>query len=467
MRIIFSAPNWIISGVNALNLSLMRGFRDAGHDVELVIVQQEATSEATLPLPDDITLTNLSFDIASGFWRARWDALIGHLNGAAPCVYVPGYDFDNSGVVPCLSDDVLVLGVVHSDDPDHYEHLLRLGRFWNVGIAVSRFLETRCLQLAPEIALRLRQITNGVPHPPQLPPRERPDDALAIVYCGRLNQEQKRVLELAPIAAALAERGVPARWTIIGDGPEAAALTEAFAAAGLLDLVEFTGALPHEEVLARYPGQDCFVLASAYEGLPIALLEAMAHGVIPVASDIPSGLPEIVRPGENGYLVPLGETAAFADRLALMWHDAALRSRLRQAAFDTVVDGPHAIGRVVAHYLEAIEWAAAERQRLGGYRRPPALRPGSWTGDIIPPPRLQVSSDALMAAENALAFKEGERQGLADTILVLEEIKQQQAAEARTEIERLEHELEELKMAGLMGQLRRVMRKLRGQIPAG
>jgi glycogen synthase len=59
-----------------------------------------------------------------------------------------------------------------------------------------------------------------------------------------------------------------------------------------------------------------FLLPSAYEGMPNSLLEAMAVGAVPFAYDIPSGVPEIIEHGVNGYLFPIGDTVAMAEKLA-------------------------------------------------------------------------------------------------------------------------------------------------------
>ena len=62
---------------------------------------------------------------------ARWEALRDYLQALTPTVYFPNYDFENSSVAPALRNEVGMIGVVHSDDPHHYEHVQRLGRYWN------------------------------------------------------------------------------------------------------------------------------------------------------------------------------------------------------------------------------------------------------------------------------------------------------------------------------------------------
>src|ERR671918_3059908 len=81
------------------------------------------------------------------------------------------------------------------------------------------------------------------------------------------------------------------------------------------------------QVLAEYTRHDVLVMPSRDEGLPVALLEGGAAGVVPVVSDRPSGVPEIVRDGDTGFRAPIGDCAAFAHAIAAL---AADRPRVEQ-----------------------------------------------------------------------------------------------------------------------------------------
>jgi glycosyltransferase involved in cell wall biosynthesis len=75
--------------------------------------------------------------------------------------------------------------------------------------------------------------------------------------------------------------------------------------------VVFPGPLPNAQVPALLENHDVFLLASEAEGLPISLLEAMAHGVVPVVSDLESGIRDVVD-ATNGILVPVEDTEGYA-----------------------------------------------------------------------------------------------------------------------------------------------------------
>jgi len=127
----------------------------------------------------------------------------------------------------------------------------------------------------------------------------------------------------------------PARWhlTIVGDGPERRALEAA--AAGLP--VAFVGQLTREALTRADAEADVAVFPSVraasgdQDGLPVALLEAMASGCAVIVSDLP-GLDEAVEPGVSGLSVPSGDTAALRDALTAIIGDPALRASLGAAA---------------------------------------------------------------------------------------------------------------------------------------
>ena len=86
-----------------------------------------------------------------------------------------------------------------------------------------------------------------------------------------------------------------------------------------------------DDVFALLPGFDTFVLSSRFEGLPIALLEAMATGVAPVATRV-GGIPSVITDGEDGLLVPSGDPDALAAALRKVLDDDALRTALGRRA---------------------------------------------------------------------------------------------------------------------------------------
>jgi glycosyltransferase involved in cell wall biosynthesis len=122
---------------------------------------------------------------------------------------------------------------------------------------------------------------------------------------------------------------------IVGDGPDRSLISAAIAEAGLTDRVELLG--DRSDVPNLLARSDIFVLATHSEGMPLALLEAMAEG-LPVVASAVGGMPEIIQDGKNGLLVPAGNPVALARALHRLMMDADLRSRLGSAARRTIAE---------------------------------------------------------------------------------------------------------------------------------
>jgi glycosyltransferase involved in cell wall biosynthesis len=142
----------------------------------------------------------------------------------------------------------------------------------------------------------------------------RPDDdpagPLRLVFVGRLVVQKNlaRLLRCLPLVTA------PVEVTLVGDGTERGALTDLAADLGL-DNVRFVGERPHEEIATWLCWADAFVCTSDAEGMPLAILEALASG-LPVVATASDGMPELI--GDAGLVVEAcpRALAAAIDRVA-------------------------------------------------------------------------------------------------------------------------------------------------------
>jgi glycosyltransferase involved in cell wall biosynthesis len=145
-------------------------------------------------------------------------------------------------------------------------------------------------------------------------PTERPG-APRILCVGRL-VESKRT-KAAVVALEILRRQLPsATLTIVGDGPQRAALETLGQTLGVTDAVVFLGT--RHDVPAIMAGSDIFVFPSAHEGQGGALVEAMAAGLPIVASNIPA-IAESVRDGESAILVGVDDAEAIARACLAIW----------------------------------------------------------------------------------------------------------------------------------------------------
>ena len=134
-----------------------------------------------------------------------------------------------------------------------------------------------------------------------------------LVCVGRLC-EQKGQLLLVSAAAALAREGVAFELVLAGDGEMRAVIEQAIAAHGIGDRVRITGWIGSAQVKTELLGARALVLPSFAEGLPVVIMEAMALGR-PVISTYIAGIPELVRTGTEGWLIPAGDVDALAEAM--------------------------------------------------------------------------------------------------------------------------------------------------------
>jgi glycosyltransferase involved in cell wall biosynthesis len=166
------------------------------------------------------------------------------------------------------------------------------------------------------------------------------------------------VFDLPEIDRGLIARGIRAQWTIAGAGPDEAALKQQWA---FNPDVRWLGGISASAVHALYESQDVSVLPTRFEGFPLALLEAMGAGVVPVVSDIPSGVPEVVSNGETGERLPIRDVGAFVAAIAALDRDRSRLDAMSVAARRTVAERFDIRDRIADYQALYIRWRALYR----------------------------------------------------------------------------------------------------------
>jgi Glycosyltransferase len=121
------------------------------------------------------------------------------------------------------------------------------------------------------------------------------------------------------------------KWQIAGDGPQMQALQSLAQELGIDDRVFFLGWQSREQIIESYRRANVFLFPSRHEGMPNAILEAMASG-LPVIATCIAGNEELVIEGQTGYLVPSEDIEALQDALKKMLTDSALRQQMGDAS---------------------------------------------------------------------------------------------------------------------------------------
>ena len=141
---------------------------------------------------------------------------------------------------------------------------------------------------------------------------------------------RKRVGDLLEAAALLRERIAGVQIRIVGDGPEGPHLRALHQRLGLGDTVVFLGHVDRDTLALEYSRARCFCLPTVQEGFGIVFTEAMAAG-LPVVACRAAAVPEVVRDGETGLLVPPRTPAALAAALERLLDDDRMRKEMGMA----------------------------------------------------------------------------------------------------------------------------------------
>ncbi|GJL54511.1 MAG: LPS N-acetylglucosaminyltransferase [Nitrospirales bacterium] len=151
---------------------------------------------------------------------------------------------------------------------------------------------------------------------------------------GRLYHQKAYDVLLAGLAKSCA-RNVGWRLVILGDGPERRELEELSREIEVDDLVDWQGQI--DNPFPWYAGASAFVLPSRYEGMPNALLEAMAAGLPAIISDASPGPLELIQDGKTGFIIPVDDSDALAKKMNMIMEDRPLANRMALAGQQQVL----------------------------------------------------------------------------------------------------------------------------------
>lgn len=375
-------PSLAGGGAERMTLNLARGLLDLGRPVDLVLarasgpylaqvreqmreqVQDQAQDQSGEPAPPELRLVDLDRPRV----LAALPGLVRYLRHRRPRALLAAMDHANLialWAVALAGTGTRCLVSVRSNLSAESAHadglagrlLLPLARRFypraSAVVAVSAGVAAdlqRHLRLPPG---RLQVIHNPVltPDLPALaalpPPHPWFSDGgpPVLLAAGRLapQKDYPTLLE----AFARVRRVRPARLVILGEGPQRPALSARSAALGLAPWVDLPGFTPNPFCYMR--AARLFVLASAWEGLPGVLIQAMACGTPVVSTDCPSGPREVLADGAFGPLVPVGDPAALAAAILATLAQPPDPARLRARAAD------FALAPISRRYLDLLD----------------------------------------------------------------------------------------------------------------
>lgn len=252
-----------------------------------------------------------------------------HLNQKSVLIANDGnFDLD---ALKYLNINIATVYIMHGDYGHYYNAIKGKTSLISKIITVSDYLKQEViniLQSSPleNSNLKVDSIKFPVPRPNMNFANKSNSDQIRIVFVGSLT-EFKGVLSFKKIFDYLDKLEINYVFNIIGGGKEDSFLKQQF---NENSNVHFLGRLSNIEVIKSHINHDILILPSKGEGLPVVIVEAMKCGVIPMATNLKSGIPELIEHAVNGFTVDLMETHKYAEYIAQLSKDKIMLNAMAQ-----------------------------------------------------------------------------------------------------------------------------------------
>jgi glycosyltransferase involved in cell wall biosynthesis len=316
-RIMFILPWMVTGGADRVNLDLIEGLTSKGHEITICATlsadhrwkhQFSRFTPDIFILPNILRASDYPRFLAYMIQSRQIDTVV--ITGSTIGYQLLPY-------LRSISPDVAFIDMCHVEEPHwmnggHPRFGVGYQDMLDLNIVTTRHL-SEWMQDRGADGKRIRVMYTGVrsAHVDRLAEVRRqmraelniPADMPVIVFAGRLC-EQKRPAMLAEILKAAYEHGLIFRALVIGEGEQRGQFEELLRQYGITSNVQMLGSVSHQRWLDIIVAADIFLMPSQYEGISIALLEAMAAGVVPVVAKV-GGQDEIVSP-EAGVLISHG-----------------------------------------------------------------------------------------------------------------------------------------------------------------
>ncbi|WP_243349652.1 glycosyltransferase family 4 protein [Parabacteroides sp. FAFU027] len=230
-------------------------------------------------------------------------------------------DWLELGVVSNLGLQNKVIFILHGDYDYYYDLAIKHQKIIDAFICVSECIQLKLQESLSDRSLDIVHLRHPIP---SVPSKQEYNygNKLRCLFIGRLTKDKGyHILPL--INAELKQKGVFVEWGIVGNDQnvDRSAWNEA-------KNVNFLGQIENSVLLSRLRQYDLFLLPSHAEGFPVSLVECMKAGLVPLLSDLPSGIPELVEHGITGYRFPLDDYIAYVNVIEQIHNQRELLSQM-------------------------------------------------------------------------------------------------------------------------------------------
>lgn len=306
MKVVFSMYDGknIINGINTWLIKLLPALSTNGYEIQIIAILWANEDDCTtLPILRRMGIRctvvpypHYTEDIVN------W--ILKYFKKERPDIFVPG------NMIPAIHASKIIfasgiptIGVIHNDDQWHQaminEFIIQPGaKYFSALVSVSSSLNNKASQLKKEILMKRIPCGGTIS---KKTTSWRKGQTFKVAYIGRIVQEQKQIVDVITQFCECSLVMPDTEYHVYGSGPEMDKILKIKNDYGNPKNVIIHGlVLNIEEIL---PSLHAIVLLSDYEGIPVALMEAMGCGVVPICKKIESGIPELVTNDQTGILI--------------------------------------------------------------------------------------------------------------------------------------------------------------------
>jgi glycosyltransferase involved in cell wall biosynthesis len=351
----------LIGGAQTFLPKLLKGLIDQGNEVHF-ITKGTPNKKILRQIENSKAVRHSGIWDAGGFVEETAPVLADWLNNLMPDVFLISSSSDIGWVVlPLLDPKIATVAIAHSDQNTFYVPIEHYAGFLTCAVGVSLDI---CHKFETVCSLKKSQIS-WIPYGVEIreSPIEENTEPIRLIYVGRLEHEDKRSGDVIRIIKKLEEENIDYRFKVIGDGALKPEFTTELEKEIKSVAVVLLGWVEGSEVLLHLRQSDIFVLTSDSEGFCIAMIEAAGNGCCLLVTDIPGGNQQLVKNGENGFLIPVGDIGGFVDQINSLSDNRNVLFNLRKNSFEA--GKKFSVQKMVDSYYQCFvrSMEAAEKSR--------------------------------------------------------------------------------------------------------
>jgi glycosyltransferase involved in cell wall biosynthesis len=318
-----------LGGITTLvqNLILYKGNIALEQELFLLDVEGNINASANTFLDTSLEPENLIFNPISN-WYHSFNKIAKKLSESTG-ILVSNDQYDlimlNAFNVPRK-----VVQLVH--DPYNLTLSVKFHEVIDAFVAHSEYIYHELIKMLPDRSLSIYYIPYGIPIFNKLIKSYNVNKPLKLVYLGRHDQ-QKGIYDLFHINQLLENANIFVEWTMLGRGPETNNFKKQWADK---ENVKFLTPESAHELAELISENDILVFPSRFEGFPVAVLESMSVGCVPIVSNLYGGIQQVVVDGITGYKCGVGDIKEFSDMIINLHYNREHLFKMQQACINLV-----------------------------------------------------------------------------------------------------------------------------------